>query len=248
MRIIRSDLFSSFARIRFGLSTREGGVSPEPYGLNLSFNVGDEEKNVIVNREKFFGDAGIGVNALACTRQVHGDTVTRVRAPGDYPSSDALISDETGVFLAITVADCLPVFLFDPVTSSVAAVHIGWRGSKLGILGKVLRAMGDEFGSKAGDLISFIGPSARQCCYEVGEEVAVEFPANVLKRNAAGRAHLDLVQFNRSILLESGVGETHIEVSEYCTICNGRLFHSYRREGPKSGRMMGVIGIAERKS
>jgi len=246
--IIRSDLFSSFSRLRFGMSTRGGGVSPEPYGMNLSFNVGDDERNVIANREKFFGDVGIGLNALAMTRQVHGDTVTRVRGPGSRASCDALISDDPGVFLAITVADCLPVFLFDPVTLSVAAVHIGWRGSKLRILEKALRGMAEKFGAKAGDLISFIGPSARVCCYEVGEEVAIGFPENVLRRTIADRAHLDLMQFNRNILLEAGVRGTHIEVSPHCTICNGELFHSYRREGKKSGRMMGVIGVdLERK-
>lgn len=225
------------------MSTRGGGVSPEPYGMNLSFNVGDDEKNVIANREKFFGDVGIRVNALALTRQVHGDTVTHVCAPGSYARCDALISNKPGVFLAITVADCLPVFLFDPVTSSVAAVHIGWRGSKLRILGKALRAMADEFGVKAGDLISFMGPSARVCCYEVGGEVAVGFPENVLRRSTSARVHLDLMQFNRNILLEAGVRETNIEVLHYCTICNGDLFHSYRREGKESGRMMGVIGL-----
>ena len=240
---VRSRLLSSFPTIRYGISSRAGGVSPEPYGMNLSLHVGDKRENVITNRGRFFIPLGIGLDRLAVPRQVHGDTARRVQEPGTYESCDALMTNKPELFLVVTVADCLPIFLFDPMTKSVAAVHAGWRGSKLRILDKALRGMSAEFGTKASDLIAYVGPSAGVCCYEVGEEVASEFDPEFKERQDGKKPHLDLKRFNKQLLLESGVSEESIEISEYCTICNPELFHSCRRGGEKSGRMMGVIGL-----
>jgi len=50
------------------MSTRLGGVSPAPLGMNLSFNVGDNEANVKQNRELFFGSLDIKLDELAMLR------------------------------------------------------------------------------------------------------------------------------------------------------------------------------------
>jgi YfiH family protein len=242
LTIIRSGLLSRHPHIRCGMSTRPGGVSPEPFGLNLSYRVGDEPAAVAANRELFFGRLGIRVTDLAIPGQVHGDTVLRVRGPGAYPSCDALMTGSRGVFLAVTVADCLPVFLFDPRTTTVAVVHAGWRGSLVRVLERTIRLMTADAGVQAADLQAFLGPCAGVCCYEVGREVADQFASEYIRREGE-RMFLDIRAVNSDILEKVGVSGKNVEHAGQCTICCPGLFHSYRRDGERSGRMMAVVGL-----
>jgi hypothetical protein len=209
--------------------------------MNLSFRVGDDPVNVLKNREIFFGALGIPPGRLAIPGQVHGATVRRVDVPGEFPETDALISTERGLFLCITVADCVPVLLFDPVHNAVGAVHAGWRGTASAIAVAAVKAMNAEFGTDPAGLIASIGPSASDCCYRVGAEVASRFPSSFIRRER-GESYVDLKGVNRSQLLDAGIQPGNVELSPYCTISGSSLFHSYRRDGVKSGRMMGVIG------
>jgi hypothetical protein len=242
--IVQSKLFSNYKHLKFGISTRVGGVSPEPFGLNLSFNVGDDRVRVNENRRRFFSALAIPLEQLAIPDQVHSANVCLVSKPGAYESCDSLITITSEIFLVVTVADCLPIFLFDPTTKSIGVVHVGWRGSKLRILENTIKAMETEFGTKRKNIMATIGPSARTCCYEVGKDVANEFNEKFLSRSENKKYYLDLILFNRDILIDSGIYENHIEILQDCTICNRSLFHSYRRDGKASGRMMGVIGIS----
>lgn len=240
--LIRSRLFAMYPRLVFGLSTRKGGVSPEPFGLNTSFKVGDDPSRVAANRERFLKKLRVPENRLAIPSQVHGSAVLLVSAPGRFEACDGLLTRTRELFLAVSVADCLPIFLFDPATESVGVVHAGWRGTNLGILANALERVA-EGSSKPEHLIAFIGPGAGACCYEVGEEVARDFDPLYVDRPEGKRPHLDLKAANRAVLIGAGVPEQNIELSTYCTICNPDLLHSYRRDGKQSGRMMGVIGI-----
>jgi YfiH family protein len=242
--IVHSRLCSNFPDLLFGMSTRKGGVSPEPLGMNLSFNVGDDPRNVEENRARFFGAMAIPQSRLAFPKQIHSGTVRTVREPGMYADCDALVTATPGIFLAVSIADCVPVFLFEPVIRSVAAVHSGWRGSKQRILAEAEQTMHSEYGANSADMLAFIGPCAGGCCYEVGEEVASQFNDEFVIRDQGKKPHLDLKAFNRALLIASGLKEENIEVSPDCTICN-TLYHSYRRDGARSGRMYGVIGFAE---
>jgi hypothetical protein len=244
IQIIQSKLFSNYQYLKFGISTRIGGISPEPFGLNLSFNVGDDPTRVNENRRRFFSALAIPIERLATPNQVHSAKVCLVSKPGAYESCDALITITSEIFLVVTVADCLPIFLFDPTAKSIGAVHVGWRGSKLRILERTIKAMETEFGTKRKNIITTIGPSARACCYEVGKDVANEFNDKLLRKSENKKYYLDLILFNRDILVDSGIQGNHIEISQNCTICSRSLFHSYRRDGKASGRMMGVIGIS----
>jgi YfiH family protein len=240
--VVRSRLLSGYPQLVSGLSTRKGGVSPEPFGMNTSFKVGDDPSHVRVNRERFLARVGLTEGLLAIPSQVHGDVVRPVSEPGRHENCDGLLTRRPGLILSVSVADCLPVFLFDPVRATVALVHAGWKGTRLGILSRALELFSRE-STKPEDLIAWIGPGAGPCCYEVGEEVAIQFdPAHV--QRVKGRApHLDLKSVNRDRLLAWGARDENIEISSYCTICNPDLLHSYRREGKNSGRMSGVIGI-----
>lgn len=226
------------------MSTRNGGVSPFPLGMNLSFRVGDREENVRRNREIFFGSLGVGTAELAWPEQVHSTAVVRVDKPGSYPACDALVTDARRIFLCVSVADCVPILLFDPGIPAVAAVHAGWRGAVGGIVGRAVRLMQRELAVVPERLRAYFGPSASACCYSVGEEVATQFDPRFVHRDG-GRILADLKQATRQQLLDTGVPADQIEVSPSCTISEPQTFHSYRREGGHSGRMMAVIGLVE---
>jgi purine-nucleoside/S-methyl-5'-thioadenosine phosphorylase / adenosine deaminase len=224
------------------LSTRKGGVSPEPFGMNTSFKVGDDPEYVQLNRKRYLEALQLVESQLAIPSQVHGNTVQVAGEPGRYEACDGLLTRRPGLFLSVSVADCLPIFLFDPVREHVGLVHAGWKGTRLGILSHALRLLSAE-STKPEEIIAWIGPGAGVCCYEVGEEVAREFEAAHVERVKGRRPHLDLKSANRAQLLAAGVREENIEISTLCTICNPDLLHSYRRDGTRSGRMTGIAGI-----
>jgi len=241
--LIRSTLFGKFPELSFAMSTRNGGVSPEPLGMNLSFNVGDEQENVRRNRSIFFGAVGIGPERVVYSGQIHSDIVQEAEGPGKLESCDALTTNRRDLYLAISVADCIPIFLYDPVAKCVAAVHSGWRGTEQAIVAKAIREMSARYGTNARDLVALIGPGASVCCYEVGEDVAKRFPPEIVDRSNGTQPRLDLKRRNGDLLIDMGVKASNIETSADCTIVGKDRYHSFRRDGNMSGRMLGVIGL-----
>ena len=210
--------------------------------MNLSFKVGDDPGNVTRNRLIFFGGLGLPVERLALPGQVHGCTIRRVKNPAEYPETDGLVTAAPGVFLCVSVADCVPILIFDPFRRALGAVHAGWRGTAAGITGAAVRMMMSEFGSAAGGLLAWIGPAASVCCYTVGKDVASAFPPTCVSQRD-GSTYVDLKQANKEALLDAGLIPGRIETSPFCTVSDSSLFHSHRRDGKRSGRMMAVIGL-----
>lgn len=211
--------------------------------MNLSYTVGDHPERVAANRRMFFGMLGVQENRLAQPLQSHSATILKVETGGRYPSCDGLMTSQPDLWLAVSIADCVPVVLVDPQKEIVAALHAGWRGTLQRIVEKGVQQMVRDFGTEPADIIAYIGPSAGVCCYEVGPEVADQFTEGVTVRNN-GSIHLNLKKENENQLLQRGVLQQHIEVSRHCTICTPSLFHSYRRDKERSGRMLAVVGLA----
>lgn len=242
LKLIQSELLNNIAALRCAVSTRRGANNGSPFGMNMSYNVGDRPESVDENRRRFLSALGIPADRLAIPVQCHSSRVESVTAPGRVDGTDALITNTRNLWLAVSVADCTPVFLADPNRDAIAAIHAGWRGSADSISVKAVERMRSEFGTEPGDLVAFIGPSAGVCCYEVGEDVTGRFGSRVQQvRN--GKRYLDLKLENASQLMSTGVPDANIETSPLCTICNPELLHSYRRDKDRSGRMMGVIGM-----
>ena len=239
--IIRPHIFNSFPEIIAAQSTRIGGISPEPFGMNLSSHVGDDPSNVEQNRRLFFEAIGVPDGTKAVYQnQVHSPNVTVVTGEERIvKENDALITAEPNVLLGITVADCTPILLYDPSTKLIAAIHAGWRGTEQMIALGTIRKMA-ELGAKPQHLFAFIGASASREKYEVGLEVATLFEEKHLVELSSGKFLLDVKGANLDQLLFAGVPEKQIEVSPLCTITDERL-HSYRRMGKQSGRMLAVI-------
>lgn len=226
--ILRSHLLAASPGLVFAMGFRPAGDA--------------REQSSDRDRERLFRSTGTSPERAAIPRQVHSDVVRIITQPGIYPNCDALMTVERDVFLSVAVADCVPIFLHDRTTGAVAAVHAGWRGSKDRILGNALERLKSFHGASVSDVVAYLGPSAGVCCYEVGEEVARAFGPAFVWRREGSKPHLDLRQFNVSLLLDAGVPESNIEQDRRCTICDPARFPSYRRDGRRAGRMWGLIG------
>jgi len=244
MLIIKPFVFNQFPEIIFGFSTKCGSNSEPPYYFNLSYSVGDDKEKVDQNRRMFFEKLGLNENMVSYQKQVHEDKINFVDTCGSCGESDALITNSKNLGLAISSADCPAIFIYDPIKKVIAAVHSGWKGTEKQILTKTIRRLSDEFLCKASDLICYIGPSISQKNYEVGEEVVKKFDEQfiLLKEN---KYYLDLAKANFNMLISEGVKEKNIQVSKLCSFEYSNLLHSYRRDGIKSGRALGVIAIKE---
>jgi len=248
MNLIRTPaIFSEYPGLVAAESTRHGGVSPAPWhALNLGKNTADAPENTAENRRRFCAALGFLPNQLAWSKQVHGAEVLVTTAPGGAEGFDALATQTPGVFLSVSVADCTPVLVFDPVRRAVAAIHAGWRGAAAGIVGKTLRIMAEKFGTRGADCRAYVGTCIDECSFEVGADVAAEFdPA--FKRYDPGRDRffVDLKKVCAAQLLDAGLAAEHIEVSPFSTVLHNHDYFSHRKEGGITGRMLAVIGVRE---
>ncbi len=230
-------------------STRYGGASRGCYqSLNLNLAVGDNPETVAENRESFCRAVGGSPEKLVTMKQVHSERVVVVDSfPNSVPEGDALITKQPGIALGVQTADCVPVLLADPKNKIIAAVHAGWRGTAGNLLGKTIRRM-IGLGADIESCLVGIGPCIGQCCYQVGEKVVqplrcTELPWEQFVQDAGqGKWRLDLGGVNRWQAQAAGVLFSNIAKLDLCTVCNKKLFYSYRRDG-QTGRMMSVISL-----
>ena len=242
MVIIKSLLFSKYDKLIFGFSTKICIERNPPYYFNVSTSVGDDENIVRKNRELFFQELGLKYENVAIQKQVHEDKINYVAQGGFCGESDALITLEKNLGLAISTADCTPIFIFDKRNKIIAAVHSGWRGTEKKILLKVLQKLNTDYTSLPQDLIVYIGPSICQKNYEVGIEVAEKFEEKYLQPEG-DKYLLDVPGINYDILLNFQIPKENIQLSSFCTYEMKYLLHSYRRDGLHSGRAFGVIAM-----
>ena len=240
MKLIRSEILQKYPEINFGFSTKVGLDRQAPYYFNLSLSVGEDENIVKENRKTFFAGLGLTEENVAIQKQIHSDIVRYVTKGGIVGEGDAMITDKKDLGLAIGVADCTPIFIYDPEHMVIAAVHSGWRGTEKRILEKTILKLKNEFNSKPEKLVAYIGPSISQKNYEVGKDVADLFDYKY-KTKKDEKYLLDVASANFDMLINSGLKEHNIEKSNLCTYEEKDLLHSYRRDGKKSGRSMGVI-------
>jgi purine-nucleoside/S-methyl-5'-thioadenosine phosphorylase / adenosine deaminase len=220
-------------RIRRVVTTRHGGVSVPPYAsFNLGEHVGDRSEAVAANRERLAAGVGLSAQRLVWMEQVHGRTVAVVDGPlaAPVPATDALVTAEPGLAVAVLVADCVPVLLADPVGKVVGAVHAGRVGARVGVLPAALAAM-RELGARIEQVEVLLGPSACGQCYEVPAamqaDVEDRLPGSAC-RTRQGTAGLDLRAGLWRQLAAAGVAR--VGVDPRCTIEDPALY-SYRREG-----------------
>jgi polyphenol oxidase len=244
MLIIKPFIFKRFPEIVFGFSTKISPNAKPPYYFNLSYSVGDEKEIVASNRKLFFRELGLNEKMVSFQKQVHEDKINTVNSSGSCGESDALITTTKNLGLAISSADCPAIFIYDQTQKVIAAVHSGWRGTEKNILRKTIQKLKSDFNSVPSNLICYIGPSISQWNYEVGEEVAAKFDSEFVVKNK-NKFYLDVAGANYKMLFEEGVKRTNMQVSCLCSFEYENILHSYRRDGQKSGRALGVIAMKE---
>jgi len=228
------------------VTTRDGGVSAGVYAtLNLSFSVGDEPGNVVENRRRAAAAVGAGLRDLVFARQVHGAAVRVVTAAdrgganapgGTVGDADALVTNTPGPVLAVLVADCVPIVLYDPRARVLACVHAGWRGTVARAPGAALAAM-ETLGARPAGVRVGIGPAIGPDRYQVGAEVADAArdafgPRPFLRPDGTGAWLFDLWAANRFVLREAGVPDRNIHVAGVPTGPDPGLFFSDRTARP----------------
>jgi YfiH family protein len=241
-------------------TARTGGVSRTPFdSLNLAYNVGDKKSRVAENRKIILDVLNIDYRNTVFTQQVHKDRIALVRkedkGKGAFKYSngiaqtDALITDTPGIPLLMCYADCVPVFILDPVKKAIALIHSGRRGTELELTLKTLFKMKKIFETNPHSCLAAIFPSIGPCCYNIKEENKINnYWLNEDKYNGetislpnkSGRS-LDLKRANQLQLIKAGLQEKNIFISEICTADHPELFFSYRRDKGNTGRMAAIF-------
>lgn len=180
----------------------------------------------------------------------HTKIVYDVSNPADTKNliGDGIITKNPSIIPTITVADCVPIFLYDNVTGVFGIVHSGWKGT--GIVAEAIKLASKNYGAKVKDFCIAIGPHIHDCCYIVNEEraeyFANNFTADCIKplepgikvdwNTGNGKLYrLSLEKANLACLEKIGVNRGNIFIHPDCTSCND-IYGSNRRETKKSGR------------
>jgi len=223
-------------------TSRAGGASSSPYdSFNLADHVGDDPADVAANRERLARILGIG--DIVWMEQIHSPNVTVVDGPQETPveATDALVTTQRGLALAVLVADCVPVLLADHVHGVVAAAHAGRMGARNGIIPRTVEKM-VELGATPDAIQVLLGPAASGRNYEVPAEMAADVDKHLpgaRTTTSRGTAGLDVRAGLVRQLMSLGV--TNIEADPRCTI-EDEDFFSYRREGD-TGRQAGLVWL-----
>ena len=184
------------------------------------------DESAATNRADFLRRCAANPPNLVCPRQVHGtDIYVAEDTETPNPTADGLLTQIPDLPIAITVADCVPVFLFDPILRVVGLAHAGREGTYLGVTKALVEMAQQTYDVNPADLHAIIGPAAGPCCYQVSTEIAQRFKDADLPVN---NRNLDLWAANQQQLVAAGLTPHNIKTTRHCTICK-KQFHSFRR-------------------
>jgi YfiH family protein len=245
--------------VKHCFTTRQGGVSEGIYNnLNTSLTKNDLRENVIENLDRVCSAIEVDHNKLVFSQQVHGDTIwvvteadigKGITAKSDIKGVDALITNVVGVPMITFYADCVPVFILDPVNKAVGLAHSGWKGTTLKIAAKTIQKMSEVYGTNPKDCLIGIGPSIEMRCFEIKEDAAALFKQSFdnweafMKKSDEEHYTADLWLAIKLMLISIGVQEENITISGLCTCCNTDLFFSHRRDKGSTGSLSSIIEI-----
>lgn len=237
-------------------STRLGGVSLPPLdSMNLGFGRGDVRESVLENYRLLGNAAGFCGERVVAFSQVHKNDVCVADAcdAGEAFLSkkrefDAVVTNVPDLPVATYHADCVPVFLLDPVKRAAGVAHAGWRGTALKSPAAAVRAMVKAFGSDPRDVLAAIGPAIDMCCFETDRDVPAAMLESFgdaarayIRDDKNGKFHVSLPELNAQSLLECGVLDEHITMSHECTCCKSDYYWSHRATGGVRGAMAAII-------
>lgn len=221
----------------------------EDLGIGAVFTLKNYGNTKEMEKENFSRDFNLGNRKIVSGYQVHSKNIKVIKDTDElyFDGTDGFITDRKDVAIFTKYADCLPVYLYDPVKEVIGLVHSGWKGTFQEIALEAVKLMEENYGSKRADIIIIFGIGISQKNYEVGEEFFHQFKekfsedkieAAFLRKD--GKLYFDNQKFNLLNLKANGIKENNIITNEFCTYGDER-FHSFRRDKESSGRAGGFI-------
>ena len=244
--------------VHHGFSTKLGGVSKGCWAtMNISTTRGDDPEDVEENQRRIARAIGVKPEDMTFTNQTHTTNVAVVRAEDKgrrFMETDGMITNVPGICLVTFYADCVPLYFVDPVKKAIGLSHSGWRGTVGNIAQVTVDALIREYNANPAYIKAVIGPGICRGCYEVSEDVAVQFQKKYLPQEAehivtpgksVGKYQLDLQLANYYNLIHAGIHPEHIAVADVCTCCNSDLLFSHRATKGRRGILCGMMYIKE---
>lgn len=235
-------MFSKYKNLAWGMSGKKDG--------SMKFLNNGHDKEVLENRQRFFNKLRVDCHNVVSADLRHGGNVKVVgqkHAGQTIKSADGLITAEKNLFLTITIADCLPVYFYDPEKKIIGVAHAGWQGVKENIVSRMVQIMVENFKSKYDNILVNVGAHIQKCHFEVKDDIAKKFKEYqdviIQKRN---KTFINLSRIVAVQLFDSGVSVDNVKTSQECTYCLDDKYYSYRRDGCKDIKaMIAYIGIKE---
>ena len=202
-----------------------------------------EKNNKLIDynlfRRRICNKLSIKINNLAIPVQTHSNNVKFINKSGFFENTDGLITDDEKIILSLQTADCLPIFLFDELSSMKGLIHSGWKGTRDKIVEKALSIMIQK-GSNLSNIMIVIGASIHKCCYEIRNDLIPFFDKSCIY-TIGNQKYLSLQE---QILMDLSKLNIHIDniyIDKRCTFEDVSL-SSYRREKADAGRMISLLG------
>ena len=252
---LKYPLFEETGLVNHGFSTRLGGVSKGGCStMNISIHRGDDPEAVEENKRRIGNAIGVTPESMVYTQQTHTTNVKRVGKADcgtSLPETDGMITNEADVCLVTFYADCVPLYFVDPVKKAIGLSHSGWRGTVNNMAQATVDAMVKEFGCEPKDILAAVGPSICQDCYEVSEDVILEFKEkfkeehyeDLFYKKENGKYQLNLWKANEIRFLEAGILPEHMAISNLCTCCNPDVLFSHRVTGWDRGNLSAFLSL-----
>ena len=235
-----SDNGTEYKNLVYGISEKKDGT------MKFLNNTGGSA--VKLNRKKFFAKRSIKLNQIISAGLVHKNRVKIVgkNDAGKFISGfDGLITNENNLYLTITVADCLPIYIYDFKKKIIGIVHAGWQGVRQNIIKSAVVSMKENFNSNPSDIFIHIGVHLQKCHFEIKNDVLKKFKQHknaIIKKD--GKIFIDLSLIVKIQLLEQKILKKNISISDECVACLKNRYFSYRRDKPKNIKaMIAHIGI-----
>jgi len=236
-------LFSSFGKFQdlvVGVSQKQDGSMKLDYQKKIDIKTES-------NRNGYLSKLGIDRKLLVSAKLNHTNKVVVVSKQNTrsfLDNTDGLITSNKNIFLSITIADCLPIFLYDPSSNTIGLLHAGWRGLSSRIIDNAISIACSKLSINLPTTKIGIGPAIGVCHYEIKDDLAAKFAKyKDVIRQRDGKKYLDLKKVAKKQLLNMGILKDNIEISSVCTFEEKTRYFSYRRDNPKRLQaMMAVIG------
>ncbi len=220
------NIFKQYQLIQTFFSRKENG------SMKLTSDPALMEK-IFRNRKRFFLENNIDPGKVVSAEIVHKNLIKTVDAKDGgkvISRADGLITMDKDIYISITSADCLPIFLFEPEKEIIGMVHAGWRSLADNILVNANERI-KSMGGQPKNILAGIGPAICEKHYEVGPDVAEKFakyPKAI--KIVDNKTFLDIKNIAELQLMELGLEEKNIEISPECTFELQDKYFSARRD------------------